>query len=142
MPSAASTQLDSIKLVEGNDTIMLPGFRKDQSEYEYALNGATCPQILAYKSGDQKVTITAPYAAGTAVIKVTSKDGDASSQYTIEFTKTAVATVRLKGIKIDGAFSFKRQRSEAIELIEEFCIDAEYYCRPGGKCQVDGVPHG
>ena len=24
------------------------------------------------------------------------------------------------GIKIDGAFSFKRQRSEAIELIEEF----------------------
>lgn len=102
VPSAASTQLDSIKLVEGNDTIMLPGFRKDQSEYEYALNGATCPQILAYKSGDQKVTITAPYAAGTAVIKVTSKDGDASSQYTIEFTKTAVATVRLKGIKIDG----------------------------------------
>lgn len=102
VPSAASTRLDSIKLVEGLDTLMLPGFRADSTEYEYMLNGATCPQILVYKSGDQKVTVTAPYAAGTAVIRVTSKEGDESQDYTIVFTQAAVASVRLADIKING----------------------------------------
>jgi hypothetical protein len=43
VPSAASTQLDSILLVEGNDTILLPGFKKDVYEYTYPLTTETCP---------------------------------------------------------------------------------------------------
>ena len=101
VPSAASTQLDSILLVEGNDTILLPGFKKDVYEYTYPLTTETCPKILAVKAvEDQQVTITAPYAAGTATILV--KMDESTSQYTIDFVKAPVATVQLSDIRIDG----------------------------------------
>lgn len=101
VPSAASTQLDSILLVENNDTILLPGFKKDVYEYSYPLTTETCPKILAVKAvEDQQVTITAPYAAGTATILV--KMDESTSQYTIDFVKAPVATVQLSDIRIDG----------------------------------------
>lgn len=101
VPSAASTQLDSILLVEGKDTILLPGFKKDVYEYSYPLTTETCPKILAVKAvEDQQVTITAPYAAGTATILV--KMDESTSQYTIDFVKAPVATVQLSDIRIDG----------------------------------------
>lgn len=101
VPSAASTQLDSILLVEGKDTILLPGFKKDVYEYTYPLTTETCPKILAVKAvEDQQVTITAPYAAGTATILV--KMDESTSQYIIDFVKAPVATVQLSDIRIDG----------------------------------------
>ncbi len=101
VPSAASTQLDSILLVEGNDTILLPGFRKDQYEYTYPLTGETCPKILAVKGvEEQQVTITAPYAAGTATILVEMEESN--SLYTIDFTKAPPATVQLSDIRYNG----------------------------------------
>ena len=101
VPSAASTQLDSILLVEGNDTILLPGFKKDVYEYTYPLTTETCPKILAVKAvEDQQVTITAPYAAGIATVLV--KMDESTSQYTIDFVKAPVATVQLSDIRIDG----------------------------------------
>lgn len=101
IPSSASTQLDNIMLVEGTDTINLPGFKKDVYEYTYSLTGATCPKILV-KPGteEQQVTITAPYAAGTATILV--KMDENSSQYTIDFVKIPAATVQLQSILING----------------------------------------
>lgn len=101
VPSAASTQLDSILLVEGNDTILLPGFRKDQYEYTYPLTGETCPRILAVKGAEeQQVTISSPYAAGTATILVEMEESN--SQYTIDFTKAPSQTVQLSDIRYDG----------------------------------------
>ena len=101
VPSAASTQLDSILLVEGKDTILLPGFKKDVYEYSYPLTTETCPKILAVKAvEDQQVTITAPYAAGIATVLV--KMDESTSQYTIDFVKAPVATVQLSDIRIDG----------------------------------------
>ena len=101
IPSSASTQLENIMLVEGTDTISLPGFKKDVYEYTYSLTGATCPKILV-KPGteEQQVTITAPYAAGTATILV--KMDENSSQYTIDFVKIPAATVQLQSILING----------------------------------------
>ena len=101
VPSSASTQLDSIWLVEGNDTISLPGFAKDKYEYEYMFKGETCPRILVQQgTEDQQVTITAPYAAGQAVILVKMEEN--SSQYTIDFEKEPAATVQLSNILING----------------------------------------
>ena len=101
IPSSASTQLDNILLIEGTDTIDLPGFKKDVYEYTYSLTGATCPKILV-KPGteEQQVTITAPYAAGLATILV--KMDENSSQYTIDFVKIPAATVQLQSILING----------------------------------------
>ena len=101
VPSAASTQLDSILLVEGNDTILLPGFKKDVYEYTYPLTTETCPKILAVKAvEDQQVTITAPYAAGIATVLV--KMEESTSQYTIDFVKAPSAAVQLSDILING----------------------------------------
>lgn len=100
VPSTASTQLDSILLVEDNDTILLPGFKKDIYEYTYQFDGETCPRILVKQGAeDQQVTITAPYAAGLATILV--KMEESTSQYTIDFVKKPAATVQLSDILID-----------------------------------------
>ena len=101
VPSAASTQLDSILLVEGNDTILLPGYRKDQYEYSYPLTGETCPKILVVKGAEeQQVTITAPYAAGTATILVEMEESN--SEYTIDFVKAPATSVQLSDIRYNG----------------------------------------
>ena len=103
VPSAASTQLSNILLVNGNDTTTLKdGFKKDVYEYTQPLEpGAVCPKILAVKAvEDQQVTITSPYAAGLATILV--KMEESTSEYTIDFVKAPAATVQLSNILIDG----------------------------------------
>lgn len=101
VPSAASTQLNNIQLVENNDTINLPGFKKDVYEYTYPLSTETCPKIITIKAvEDQQVTLTAPYAAGIATIIVKMDEG--TSQYTIDFVKAPAETVQLDDILIDN----------------------------------------
>ena len=97
IPSAASTQLEMIYL----DDVPLSGFRKDSTEYSVKLPyGATCPKISVTSVPGQHVTITAPYAAGTAYINVTTNEGD-SQNYTIDFVSVPAATVQLLGILIN-----------------------------------------
>ena len=98
IPSSASTQVEMIYLNE----VPLPGFRKDSVEYTYELPyGATCPKITVASSPGQQVTITAPYAAGIATIRVATEDGD-SQDYTIEFVSVPAASVQLLGILINN----------------------------------------
>ncbi len=100
VPSAASTQLNRIMLVEDGDTIPLPGFKKDVYEYTYSLHTETCPMVLAVKAvEDQQVTITAPYAAGVATVLV--KMEESTSEYTIDFVRNPAATVQLNSILIN-----------------------------------------
>lgn len=98
IPSAASTQLTMIYL----DGTPLPGFRKDSLEYTYELPfGATCPKITVASAPGQQVTITAPYAAGLATIRVATEEGDAQD-YTIDFISIPAASVQLLGILVNG----------------------------------------
>ena len=98
IPSAASTQLEMIYL----DDVPLSGFRKDSTEYSVKLPyGATCPKISVTSAPGQHVTITAPYAAGTAYINVTTNEGD-SQNYTIDFVSVPAATVQLLDILINN----------------------------------------
>lgn len=97
IPSAASTQLKMI-YVGGK---ALEGFAPEVHEYTYDLNaGALCPAITVDKAEGQQVTITAPYATGTAVIRV-QMDGE-EADYTIEFRAIAVESALLAGINING----------------------------------------
>lgn len=97
VPSAASTQLKMI-YVGGKQ---LDGFAPEVHEYTYDLNaGALCPAITVDKAEGQQVTITAPYATGTAVIRV-QMDGEVAD-YTIEFRAIAVESALLAGINING----------------------------------------
>lgn len=78
----------------------LAGFKKEQLDYTVILEKATCPAITVKKAAGQQVTITAPYAAGKAYIKVKPEDGEANT-YTIDFQAGAAATVRLKNILVN-----------------------------------------
>ena len=102
IPSAAGTQLESLRLVTGGDTIPLPGFRKDSLDYTYQLAyGQLCPLIVAGSSAGQQVTVTAPYAAGVATVKVSAEDG--SQTYTITFLSAPATTAQLEGILVNGS---------------------------------------
>ena len=83
------------------DSVPLAGFVKTNLTYSVQLESATCPQITVDKAPGQQVTITAPYAAGTAQIQVQPEQGTANT-YEITFTTGAAASVRLQGITIDG----------------------------------------
>ena len=83
------------------DSVPLTGFVKTNLTYSVQLETATCPQITVDKAPGQQVTITAPYAAGTAQIQVQPEQGTANT-YEITFTTGAAASVRLQGITIDG----------------------------------------
>ena len=83
------------------DSVPLAGFVKTNLTYSVQLESATCPQITVDKAPGQQVTITAPYATGTAQIKVQPEQGTANT-YEITFTAGAAASVRLQGITIDG----------------------------------------
>ena len=89
--------LDMIYL--GADSIPLAGFVPTTLNYEVMLEGATCPLITVAKAAGQQVTITAPYGAGVAQIKVQPEQGTANV-YQITFLAGAAASVRLAGIKI------------------------------------------
>ena len=78
----------------------LTGFKKEQLDYTVLLEKATCPVITVKKAAGQQVTITAPYAAGKAYIKVKPEDGEANT-YTIDFQAGAAVTVRLKNILVN-----------------------------------------
>ena len=91
--------LDMIYL--GADSVPLAGFVPTTLNYEVLLESATCPLITVAKAAGQQVTITAPYGAGVAQIKVQPEQG-AANIYQITFTAGAAASVRLAGINIDG----------------------------------------
>lgn len=80
----------------------LSGFDKNKLTYTVALTKATCPRITVDKENGQQVTITAPYAAGVAQIRVTPESGSANT-YSITFTSMgATASVALENILLDG----------------------------------------
>ena len=79
----------------------LEGFRKDSLTYTYQMVGERCPAITVDKAPGQQVTITAPYGAGLATIKVKPEAGEANT-YSIEFVPVAAASVRLLGILVNG----------------------------------------
>lgn len=83
------------------DSVALPGFVKTNLTYEVLLEGTTCPKITVDKAAGQQVTITAPYGAGVAQIKVQPEQGSANI-YEITFKAGAAASARLTGINIDG----------------------------------------
>lgn len=85
------------------DGKQLAGFEKTKLDgYEVELNpGAKCPAITVDKEEGQQVTITAPYAAGKAYIKVQPQQGSGNT-YTIVFKSIAPQSARLKYIYIDG----------------------------------------
>lgn len=80
----------------------LSGFDKNKLTYTVALTKATCPRITVDKENGQQVTITTPYAAGVAQIRVTPESGSANT-YSITFTSMgATASVALENILLDG----------------------------------------
>ncbi len=83
------------------DSVALPGFVKTNLTYEVLLEGTTCPKITVDKAAGQQVTITAPYGAGVAQIKVQPEQGTANI-YEITFKTGAAASARLQGIRING----------------------------------------
>ncbi|MBR5678473.1 MAG: hypothetical protein IKX20_10120 [Paludibacteraceae bacterium] len=83
------------------DGVELEGFRKDSLTYTYQMTTERCPEITVDKAPGQQVTITAPYGAGIATIKVKPEEGEANT-YTIEFIPTAAVSVRLQGILVNG----------------------------------------
>lgn len=83
------------------DGTALSGFRRDSLAYEVSMTGATCPVITVDKAPGQQVTITAPYAAGIATIKVQPEEG-AANTYSITFVPVAAETVRLHDLLING----------------------------------------
>lgn len=83
------------------DSVPLAGFVKQTLTYEVLMDGTTCPKITVDKAPGQQVTITAPYAAGVAQIKVQPEQGSANI-YEITFKTGAAASARLQGITIDG----------------------------------------
>lgn len=85
----------------GADSVPLSGFVPTTLNYEVLLEGATCPLITVKKAAGQQVTITAPYGAGVAQIRVQPEQG-AANIYEITFKAGAVATARLSGILVNG----------------------------------------
>ncbi len=82
------------------DGVVLPGFKKEVLEYSYPLTGETCPAITVDKAPGQQVTITAPFGAGDATIKVLPEDGSGNT-YTIHFIAKATSSAQLASIAID-----------------------------------------
>ncbi len=80
----------------------LSGFDKNTLTYTMALTKATCPRITVDKENGQQVTITTPYAAGVAQIRVTPESGSANT-YSITFTSMGATTsVALESVLLDG----------------------------------------
>ena len=83
------------------DGAALAGFKKDVLSYTVQLTTPTCPIITVDKALGQQVTILAPYAAGTAQIKVQPEQGSANV-YVIKFEEVAATTARLQSILVNG----------------------------------------
>ena len=103
-PASNNTQVNNIELqYPDKEPEKLQGFKKDSFDYVHPLQAETCPKIIVTPAAGQQITITAPYADGTATIVVKSEDGSEESIYTIEFTKTIDASMQLDMIYINGA---------------------------------------
>ena len=87
----------------------LKNFAKDIMSYTDTLKSEKCPAITVDKAPGQQVTITAPYAAGTATIKVQPEVG-AANYYYINFEKASAESALLGGILINskGLVGFNR----------------------------------
>ncbi len=83
------------------DGVALAGFERTTLTYTIALTGSSCPVITVAKEDGQQVTITTPYKAGVASIRVTPESG-AANTYTITFVEQTSTAVQLLGIAIDG----------------------------------------
>ncbi len=81
--------------------VALEGFEKTTLTYTIQLTSATCPTITVDKENGQQVTITTPYKAGEAFIRVTPESGDANT-YTLTFVEQVSTATQLQGIAIDG----------------------------------------
>ena len=79
----------------------LEGFEKTLLTYSLPLTSGVSPTITVDKEAGQQVTITAPYAAGTAQIRVVPESG-APNTYTITFTAEAMVAAQLQAIYVDG----------------------------------------
>ena len=79
----------------------LVGFDKNTFDYTVSLQKPTCPRITVEKEEGQQVTITTPYATGTAEIVVTPEMGEPNT-YTIHFVNTSNNYALLKNIYVDG----------------------------------------
>lgn len=83
------------------DGVALAGFERTTLTYTVALTGSACPVITVDKEDGQQVTITTPYKAGVASIRVTPESG-AANTYTLTFVEQTSTAVQLLGIAIDG----------------------------------------
>ncbi len=79
----------------------LEGFEKTTLTYTIPLTSSNCPTITVDKEKGQQVTITTPYKAGEAFIRVTPESGDANT-YTLTFVEQVSTATQLQGIAIDG----------------------------------------
>lgn len=107
----------------------LEGFAPATPSYTVVLDDETCPAITVDKAPGQQVTITAPYAAGTATIKVQPENGAANTYY-ITFTAGAIASARLKGILIDG---------DSLDIFAPKTLNYEGIPYMGSLPKVEGV---
>ena len=82
------------------DGVELPGFDKETLEYHVKLAGDQCPAITVDKAPGQQVTITAPYAAGTATISVKPEEGSVNV-YKIYVEADAPLAAQLAGLAIN-----------------------------------------
>ena len=80
----------------------LEGYVRTKQTYSYVFRGDTCPSIrVEREDAKQQVTITRPYDAGDATIKVQAENG-AANVYTISFIQVADSSALLAGIELDG----------------------------------------
>lgn len=79
----------------------LQDFDSATFQYYMPLTADTCPRIRVDSEEGQQITLTTPYGAGDAIIRVQPGAG-AANTYTITFTAQAVETVRLSDILING----------------------------------------
>ena len=82
----------------------LANFESSTLGYTHTIaTDALCPKITVQRMDSaQQVTITTPYADGTAKIRVTPESG-APNEYTITIVRMADESVLLAGIQLDGA---------------------------------------
>ena len=131
----------------GEDSVPLAGFAPDNFNYEVMLEGSTCPLITVKKAAGQQVTITAPYGAGEAQIKVQPEQGSANI-YIINFKAGAAATARLKGILIDGdtlaefsptVLTYSYNYSGSLPVVEGVAADASQKVQVLWKGEVASI---
>ena len=110
------------------DGTPLSGFSKDIFFYTVPLQTATCPAVTVDKEKeDLQVTITTPYAAGEAQIRVRAASGNENT-YIVTFAAAADLSVQLDGILINGV------------PLADFSSDILAYTQPCGASLPEVTP--